>query len=825
MAGAKVRLLGGLEIDGHRAGELGSRKARTMLAALALARGRPVPADRLVDILWQDDVPSHPADQLGVLVSRARRILGGDALPRGRGGYALPVEWLDLDELHRRVAEAGTRLQAGQPGAARAAADAAIELAERGLLPDEDGEWVGGERLALDRAVAHARSIAAEVALAVGDAGSAAASAEAALDHDPYDEAALRLLMRAHVAAARPASALAAYGRSRERLADELGVSPTPETEALHTSILLGDLPAPSPRPAEAIVGRTGELAQLDRLLDGAAEGRVAVVSIEGDSGIGKTALLRAFLAAARRRVAIIDGRCDALGRDLPLQPLLDGLDGLLTELGPEMAADVLGGDARLIGPLLSRAGTAMSSDSDRLVPPGDPAAARALWYAALTRVVYRIGEQHGGIVVAVDDIHLAGTSTLEWLQLLGRRGGRLMIVVTRRAEGPTIDGATRVRLGPLRIEDAAELCGTERAVELHARSAGNPLFLKALASTEPDDAPSGVRQLVADRLAGLGAAAPTVVVAAVLGSAVDLDVIADATEQSARAVLDDLDAGLRAGLLADRPDGLAFMHELVRETIAATASASRQAFVHRAAGRSLARRPRHEPLAAAWHARLGHDLPLAAAELVVAARIAAARHDLAVAEQLVAESLALEPTADAALAQVQFLMARGAFGEAAEAARSAIALGAGAAGFEAAGWVAYYARDPERALRAAMDGAKLTDDPRARVGCLALAGRILHSLGRFGEAEEHLVAAVDCAPPGQHGMPRVWLGGLRVHQGRGHDALRAGRGCARRSGLHSPSVRRRPWTRRPLVRARPAGPTGRAARRHRWLRSPARRR
>ena len=42
----------------------------------------------------------------------------------------------------------------------------------------------------------------------------------------------------------------------------------------------------------------------------------------------------------------------------------------------------------------------------------------------------------------------------LEWLQLLGRRGGRLMVVVTRRAEGASIDGAQRIRLGPLTVDD-----------------------------------------------------------------------------------------------------------------------------------------------------------------------------------------------------------------------------------------------------------------------------------------------------------------------------------------------------------------------------------
>ena len=59
----------------------------------------------------------------------------------------------------------------------------------------------------------------------------AADAAAAALEYDPYDEAALRVLLRAQVMGGRVAAALAAYASTRERLADELGTDPSPETE------------------------------------------------------------------------------------------------------------------------------------------------------------------------------------------------------------------------------------------------------------------------------------------------------------------------------------------------------------------------------------------------------------------------------------------------------------------------------------------------------------------------------------------------------------------------------------------------------------------
>jgi hypothetical protein len=124
----------------------------------------------------------------------------------------------------------------------------ALDLAGGPLLPEEDGEWVEGPRSRTARTVATAGLVAAEAALLVGDPLGAAAAAATGLDHDPYDEAALRALMRAHVAAGRPASALAAYADVRSRLAEDLGVSPSPETEALHEAVL-GDEPVPAAPP------------------------------------------------------------------------------------------------------------------------------------------------------------------------------------------------------------------------------------------------------------------------------------------------------------------------------------------------------------------------------------------------------------------------------------------------------------------------------------------------------------------------------------------------------------------------------------------------
>lgn len=244
MGELRIRLLGGLDVEGVALKDLGSRKSRTLIKMLALGRGAVMSTDRIVDALWAEgnDLPERPVDQVGVLVSRLRRVLGSDRFTRTDAGWALRVDWLDLDELAGQVELATSFLRAGSTDAARAAAAEALVLGGGELLAEEpDAPWALTERAVAARLVHQARSVAAEAGWQSGDLAAAAGFAEALLDDDPYDEGALRLLMRAHGAAGSPAAALAGYARVRVVLADELGVSPSPETEALHEAILLGE--------------------------------------------------------------------------------------------------------------------------------------------------------------------------------------------------------------------------------------------------------------------------------------------------------------------------------------------------------------------------------------------------------------------------------------------------------------------------------------------------------------------------------------------------------------------------------------------------------
>ena len=80
-------------------------KRRAVLALLALAEGRPVPVDRLVDALWPTEMPDSARQALHTHVSRLRAHLGVAAtrLQTRLDGYRLDLDPADLDVTQARA--------------------------------------------------------------------------------------------------------------------------------------------------------------------------------------------------------------------------------------------------------------------------------------------------------------------------------------------------------------------------------------------------------------------------------------------------------------------------------------------------------------------------------------------------------------------------------------------------------------------------------------------------------------------------------------------------------------------------------------------------
>ena len=259
---------------------------------------------------------------------------------------------------------------------------------------------------------------------------------------------------------------------------------------------------------------------------------------------------------------------------------------------------------------------------------------------------------------------------------------------------------------------------------------------------------------------------------AAVLGTEVDLDLLADVLRQPAAQVLADLEAAVMVGLLDDRGAGLAFRHELVRDALDQSAGSARRALAHREAARALASRPNPDALAIAVHARLGGDLGLAIDAYGKAALEAFARFDTDAARTLLDAAVELGGSAAAFTARARVNIATLDLDQAAGDAAEALARGGGAAALEAAAWVAYYRRRFDDARAFADEGvARAGDDATLRTSCLAVAGRVRHGAGDLEGAVDRLRSATG-GPLAVQGMAAVWLAYARVHQGEPGAAL-----------------------------------------------------
>ena len=240
----RVRVLGDLRVtrqDGTdvRVEEWRTGKTRDLLRLLALGNGRPLRADRLVELLWPDVPTDRARNSLRTAVSQIRVTLRDDSLERHADSYLLKDAMLDAHQFAAMAARVGLALDAGNHAAVLPITRAAERLYRDDFhADDDDSSWAEAERTRLQHLRRAMARDAAEAALRGGKRRSALSFAKLAVELDPMNETAHRLLMRAHAALGEIAAALRDYEDYRSRLAEELGVDPSPETRALHVDLL-----------------------------------------------------------------------------------------------------------------------------------------------------------------------------------------------------------------------------------------------------------------------------------------------------------------------------------------------------------------------------------------------------------------------------------------------------------------------------------------------------------------------------------------------------------------------------------------------------------
>ena len=240
----RVRLLGNMTVEGDgvvvEPSQFPGRQGRLAFAYLVLHR-RAVPRDELGEIVWGESLPRSWERDLSAVVSKLRSLLsrvgvdGTHAVQGAMGCYQLRLPddtFVDVDAAHAFLEDAESALRAGNDDDAYTAADVATNLALRPILPGEDAQWIDRCRTSLQQTLVRALDISVRVVTQRGDHHEALRLATLAVDTAPYRETGYVNLMRVHRTAGNRAEALRTYEVCRTLLAEELGVSPAPETEA-----------------------------------------------------------------------------------------------------------------------------------------------------------------------------------------------------------------------------------------------------------------------------------------------------------------------------------------------------------------------------------------------------------------------------------------------------------------------------------------------------------------------------------------------------------------------------------------------------------------
>jgi DNA-binding CsgD family transcriptional regulator len=380
-------------------------------------------------------------------------------------------------------------------------------------------------------------------------------------------------------------------------------------------------------------VGRTVELGRLESDLGAAISGRLRVVLLTGEPGVGKTRLVAELTGAHRAELAVLTARAYPMGATASLGVWVEALDRHLRALEAADVKRLAAGVTDELSALLPAVAGAVG-DHSTTEPP------RIRILAALALLLERLADERP-VIVHLDDTHLADGSSWEALSYLANNlsSARILIVVVARpvelGEHPAAlevlsaleqEGHLfRRTVAPLPSEAVAELAAAVVGVEsasdslvewLIKRTRGNPLFtvglLRALIEEGGDLSrpvlrrlPESLTERIEARLAGLDVADRAAIeLLATVGYRAPLDELVTLCGQPPEELAVILERLVRLRLIDEEEEGVELIYELAHPLIAEATYASiggaRRHALHRHVARALVTAGR--PGAAAAH-------------------------------------------------------------------------------------------------------------------------------------------------------------------------------------------------------------------------------
>ncbi|MGA8987859.1 AAA family ATPase [Aeromicrobium sp.] len=580
----RVQLLGAFEVrlNGERldSDRWPGRRAADLVQLLALANGHSLLRDQVVEALWPHLSAAAGAANLRKAAHHARRVLGDPAAVTLQQGHVtlFPGRVVTTDAAEFTAA-AEHALAAGDTETARAVAESYPGELLPGSLYDDwtqaSRERLRGLHLGLLRLSRQWDQL---------------------MESDPTDEEACREVMRQALAAGRRHAAISCYGRLRTSLRVDVGILPSAETDSVYRECIQTLAVAES-----RLLGRQLELSTVTARLRPGTPGSETLVAVRGPAGIGKSAFCRqmATIATAEGWAAVTTAASRSEG---PYAVLIAVIEQIVTT-NPG-ALEAMGQRTRAVLAKLSP----LVESSTQLVAP----VTRHQVIGAIRRLL-TAAAGHRGIVIFVDDAHVADAATLETLFHLGAVAAPILTVLAYRPTAASEilrDGAARsARAGAIIEIDLAPLDRHEtralaKAVGLTDRedilakltdlAEGNPFFVLELAKSAAAGGSLHIghtrRESIAARFSDLDAHTTELLQRlALAGNYLDLATVLALTGTEEVEAFALLDAAISSGVLVVSEGGYRFSHDLVRQSMVDEIAPHHRIAIHRDAARRLA--------------------------------------------------------------------------------------------------------------------------------------------------------------------------------------------------------------------------------------------
>lgn len=581
---ARISLLGGFSVSVGGSAvtdqQWSRRNASALVKLLALAKGRRLHREQVMDALWPDLSADLAGPRLHQAAHYARRAL--EAAGRGIVLSHDFVELLPDDEVTIDAVDFRGAAEAALAGHSAEAAAAALDLHTGVLLPDDVYEpWAEEHRESLEQ-------LRRELLRLTG-------RWEELLEVDPADEQAHLALARSHADRGDVRAAMRQLERLELTLRRELGTAPGAEAESLRAELAAPATPPGAPAAGSEqrrLVGRRAVGDLLRERLATAQGGHGGAVLVTGPPGVGKSSVLDLSEALARRagwRVA--RGTASAVEGPWPYASVLEAL-GDLCRRHPALLDGLDDRYREELDRALSESQVTWSGES----------AHQRLFVAAAE--LLRLGAAGRGLLLVVDDIHEADEASLRLLHYLARCAVTdqvLLVLAHRTAHNAALEEVhaslvargigSRIEVAPL-PEAATLRLLQERFPDLDeatqqqiwAVSGGLPftaLELGAAAATGRE--PAAIASLPPDALRALQRAA-------LLGLSFTTDeflAVAGADEAQAYQHLETAQSSL---VIEWSETGYQFRHALVREAVLDAMAPAVQSAARVEVARELAR-------------------------------------------------------------------------------------------------------------------------------------------------------------------------------------------------------------------------------------------